>query len=440
MNARFGKQLNMITFLMLVAMGTCLTPMVKADDTTSVEQLRKQVDALAQEVRVLRSSQNENWLNEKRADEVKSLVKAVLNDADTRASLLENSLTAGYNNGFFLASEDGNFKLRMMGMIEFRYAAQLRKHSSGDDGIQGFEIPAVRFGFKGHIIDPSWQFFIWNGQGYSKDINALNAMITKVINSNWSVTVGTTKVPLLREYLVSETQISFHDRTPLANVFSEGYTEGIWINYKKDWLKTVLCISDGGSMYVSSTSDGDAEGVALTLRGEALITGNWKQAGDIEAWLGEDPFLLVGGAVHYEKGEYGTTTDEASQLSWTIDANLKYKGFSLMGAFMGKHIDETTTNYDKFGALIQGGLFLTKDLELIARYAWGDSDVDNEDDLSIVSVGLSKFFKGHALRMTGELGYALNPISDSWDYAGWQLDAAGEKGQIMARAELHLLF
>lgn len=438
MNARFGKLFSLMTMLVMVAV---MAPLAKADDAATMDQLRKQVDALAQEVQLLRSSQNQNWLNEKRTAEVKQLVKEVLNDADTRASLLENSVTAGYNNGFFMASEDGNFKLRVMGMIEFRYAVQLRDNSSGDDGIQGFEIPAVRFGFKGHIIDPSWQFFIWDGQGSSSStITALNAMITKVFNPNWSVTVGTTKVPLLREYLVSETLISFPDRTPLSNVFSEGYTEGIWINYKKDWLKAVLCISDGGSMYVASTSDVEAEGVALTLRGEALIKGDWKQAGDIEAWLGENPFLLVGAAVHYEKGEYGTTTNEARQLSWTVDANLKYKGFSLMGAVMGKHIDETTKNYDKYGALVQGGLFLTQDLELIARYAWGDSDVDGEDDLSIVSVGLSKFFKGHSLRLTGELGYALNPVSSSWSYAGWQTDTAGNDGQIMARAELHMLF
>ncbi len=437
MNARFGKLLTMI---MLITMGTCLTPLAKAENEMTMQQLRQQLDALAQEVSVLRSSQNKTWLDEKRTAEVKSLVKEVLNDADTRASMLENNLTAGYNNGFFLASEDGNFKVRVMGMIEFRYGVQLRKNSGDDNGQHGFEIPAVRYGFKGHIIDPSWQFFIWNGHGTTGGYTPLNAMITKVFNSNWSATVGTQKVPFLREYLVSETKITFPDRTPLANVFSEGYTEGIWINYKKDWLKAALALGDGGSRYVNANSISDAEGLSVSGRAEVLLAGNWKQAGDIEAWLGEDPFLLVGGAVHFEQGEYGDTSDEAQQLSWTVDANLKYKGFSLMGALMGKQLSETTTDTNQMGALVQGGLFLTNDFQVIARYAWGDLDSATEEDLQIVSVGFNKFFKGHALKFTGEVGYSMNPITSGWAKAGWQTDGAGEDGQIMARAELHLLF
>lgn len=439
MNARFRKLFGLSAmFLVLV---TVLAPMAKAEDSVTMEQLRKQLDALSQEVRVLRSNQGENWLNEKRTQEVKALVKEVLADADTRASLLENSLTAGYNKGFFMASEDGNFKLRVLGMIEWRYAMALRSNSGGDDGEHGFETASTRFGFVGNIVDPSWQFKIWTGHSSSGSYSPFDATITKVLNPNWSVTFGTSKVPFLREYLVSETVITFPDRTPLANVFGGGYTDGIWINYKKDNLRAVLSLNDGMSTsYTAHTVDSDAEGLAMTGRVEMLLAGDWKQSGDIEAWVNENPFLMIGGAVHYQQGEYGTTTDEAQQLSWTIDGNLKFKGFSLAAAVMGKHISNTLIEKDQYGALLQGGLFLTPDVELIARYAWGDSDVNSEEDLSIVSVGLSKFFKGQSLKLTGELGYALNPVASSWTFAGWQTDAAGESGQIMARAELHLLF
>jgi hypothetical protein len=443
MHARLQTLLTFPVMMLLLLLGTIAAPLAHAGETVTMEQLRQQLDALSTEVHTLRAAQNQTWLNEQRTAEVKALVKEVLADADTRASLLENSMTAGYNNGFFLASEDGNFKVRVMGMLEFRYALELRNNSGADDGEHGFEIPATRFGFKGHIIDPSWQFFIWTGQNVSGGYAALDATITKVLNSNWSIKVGTTKVPFLREYLVSETAITFPDRTPLASVFSGGYTEGIWINYQKDNFRGVLSLNDGmGNLYTPYTSSSDAEGLAISGRGELLLAGNWKQAGDIEAWVSEDPFLMVGGAVHYQKGENSldASIDEARQLSWTIDANLKYKGFSLATAFMAKHISDTAVEKDQLGLLIQGGLFLTPDLELIARYAWGDSDTANEEDLQIVSVGLSKFFKGHALKLTGELGYALNAVEATWANSGWRKDATGEDGQIMARAELHLLF
>ncbi len=440
MNARSIKGFKFTNLLWMLAICFVAAPMAKADDAVTMQQLRQQLDALTREVQVLRNDQNKNWLDEKRTEEVKALVKEVLNDADTRASLLENGVTAGWNNGFFMASEDGSFKLRVMGMIEFRYGVQLRSESGGDNGQHGFEIPAVRYGFKGHMIDPSWQFFIWNGHGTTGSYTALNAMITKVFNPTWSVTVGTQKVPFWREYLISETAIAFPDRTPLANIFSEGYTEGLWINYKKDWLKAVLCLSDGGSRYVSANAISDAEGMAVSLRAEAVVVGDWKQAKDSEAWLGNDPFVMLGGAVHFEQGEYGDSTDEAQQLSWTVDATLKYKGFSIMGAFVAKHISETTVDTDQYGALVQGGLFVAQDLQLIARYGWGDLDSASEEDLQIASIGFNKFFRGHALKFTGELGYSFNPITSGWSVAGWQTDGAGQDGQIMARAELHLLF
>ena len=51
----------------------------------------------------------DNWMTEERAEEVRSLVRDVLADADTRASLLQSGMTAGYDDGFMIGSTDGNF-------------------------------------------------------------------------------------------------------------------------------------------------------------------------------------------------------------------------------------------------------------------------------------------------------------------------------------------
>lgn len=440
MNAIIRQTIKFFTAIALIAMPTLWAQPVHAEGSMTMEQLKQQLDALSSEVTELRSAAGETWLNEKRTEEVRALVKEVLADADTRASLLENAMTAGYNNGFFLASEDGNFKLRVLGMIEFLYDTSIRNDSSGDDGEHGFEIPAVRFGFKGHIIDPSWKFFIWTGQGSSGSYLPLDTIITKQFNSNWSATVGTTKVPLVREYLVSETRITFPDRTPLSNVFAGSYTEGIWINYKNDNFKGVLSLNDGLNQRYTSSTESETEGMGVTARGELILAGNWKQAGDIEAWLGEDPFAMIGGAAHFEQGEYGDTTDEAEIFSWTVDANVKFNGISIAAAFLGKHTSDTAVEIDQFGFLLQGGVFVTQDFQLIGRYAWGDSDTTGEKDMQIASIGFNKFFKGHALKFTGELGYAFNPIASTWAKAGWQEDAPDQDGQILARAELHLLF
>lgn len=88
--------------------GALLTPsLALASESPSgdVEELRAEVSRLRAEVSQVRAQNGETWLNERRAEEVKALVKEVLSDADTRASLLDNNLTAGHNGrNFFLAS------------------------------------------------------------------------------------------------------------------------------------------------------------------------------------------------------------------------------------------------------------------------------------------------------------------------------------------------
>jgi hypothetical protein len=88
----------------------------QASDQTT-ESLRNEIASLRAEIATLR--QDDNWLNEQRADEIRGLVQDVLADADTRSSLMANGLTAGYDNGFMLGSEDGNFKLKINGRCRF---------------------------------------------------------------------------------------------------------------------------------------------------------------------------------------------------------------------------------------------------------------------------------------------------------------------------------
>ena len=57
--------------------------------------LQSQLATLKARLAELEAKQNGTWLNERRAQEVKSLVREVLSDADTRASLLSDGLTAG---------------------------------------------------------------------------------------------------------------------------------------------------------------------------------------------------------------------------------------------------------------------------------------------------------------------------------------------------------
>lgn len=431
------------TLLSLVVFLSCLIPchtVLATEPQPTIEALFQQINELKAEVRELRAAQDQSWLNERRVEEVRSLVKEVLADADTRASLLENSLTAGYNNGFFMASEDGNFKLRVLGMIEFRYVYAGRQNSGQDDGESGFDMCRTRFGFKGHVFDPKTEFFIWTGHGSTCAYLPLDIWIKRDLGHGFAVQAGVFKVQFFKEWLISETSLQMVERSPLTVVFGGSYTEGVNLFYSKDNLKAVVSINDGLDKRASAFTDEEAEVMAVTSRVDYLLTGSWKQTADAESWVDEPTMIVVGGAIHHQVGEYGTTTDEARTLQWTVDVQAEFGGWNILAAVVGNQIDQTSVTKHQLGVLVQAGVFLKPDFEITGSYVWGDSDVAGESEMQIVSIGFNKFFNKHALKISGDLGYALNPVSTTFAKQGWQVDAADEDGQLLTRIQVQLLF
>ena len=112
-----------------------------ADSTTSIDslraelnELRSQNDALAARV----DAQDSEWLNEERAGEVRSLVQDVLADSQSRTSLQDSGMMAGYKagKGFYLSNQDGSFSLMMSGQLQTRWVMNNNSVSSSRPATQ----------------------------------------------------------------------------------------------------------------------------------------------------------------------------------------------------------------------------------------------------------------------------------------------------------------
>lgn len=102
-----------LTAVAFAAAGLGLFAPAHADKITDMQS---QIDALRAELRQVKADQGDNWLNDRRAEEVKSLIKEVLSDADTRASLLNDGAVAGFDGkNFFIASADGAYEMDFSG-------------------------------------------------------------------------------------------------------------------------------------------------------------------------------------------------------------------------------------------------------------------------------------------------------------------------------------
>ena len=152
----------------------------------------------------------------------------------------------------------------------------------------------------------------------------------------------------------------------------------------------------------------------------------------------------MGAAFNLEQDESGTDAGpQQRRLVWTLDASLQFGGANLFVAFTAQHMTaDGIADLDHYGFIIQGGGFICENWELFARYEWGDLDNVGASDLSILTIGLNRYFHGHTLKWTTDVGIGLNEVTSDWVQinSGWQADAPGEDGQIVIRTQLQLLF
>jgi Phosphate-selective porin O and P len=436
-----------------IVVAAALIPTVSAaiDGGGDVDQLRAEVAQLRGQIALLQASDGEQWLTEQRASEIRGLVQDVLADADTRASLQGSGMTAGWDKGFFLASADGNFKLKLSGYAQIRYIQNHQDDGPGDDSRGGFENTRTKVIVSGNVVNPNWLYKIEGNYSRSGGAFGLqDAWIAHKCSDEFTVKVGQYKLPFLKEELVSDTDLLTVERSLVNSEFTLGRAQAISVDWKNDWLHLTGAFSDGTQTtggFNTAWSTRDTE-YAFSARGEIKFVGDWSQYSDQSSWRGEEFAAFLGAAAHYQDGEYGTADDELELFDWTVDATVEFGGGNLMGYIVGRSAESTTVDIDQVAFVVQGGIFLTDDWELFGRFEWGDDDLGGED-LSVITVGVTKFFSKHQMKWTTDVGFGLEEVSSTWgsgfvgsggDGAGWRTDSTGDDGQFVIRSQLQMTY
>lgn len=426
---------------------------------TMIEELNHRVGDLEIEINNMRQSQSDDWLTAQRADEIRSLVHDVIADADLRANLSQNGMTAGWDKGFFLSSADGNFMLKLSGQIQSRYVYNNQDNSPDDDDRAGFEMRRTKLNFKGNVIDPSIIYAIQlsassNGGGLS----VTTASIAKDFGNGWILRGGQFKPPFLREELISSSRQLAADRSLVNEVFNQDRAQGVELAYSNEHFKAAFMFHDGFNSDNTQALDELTE-FAFTARAEHLVAGNWGQFNDFTSFNGEEFALLIGAAIHVEADEYGTgdgvfvdadadgiddtlNDGEVQTTAFTLDASAKFGGANAFAAFIYRNLDSRSSDIDQYAFVVQGGVFVTDDWEAFARYEWSDFDTAGTSDLSVITIGVNRYFSSHSLKWTTDIGFGINEVSSAFssDGTGWRTDTAGEDSQMVIRSQMQLLF
>ncbi len=427
----------------------------------------EQFKAMQAELAQLRADSDANWLNERRVEQVKDIVREVLADADTRASLLESGMTAGHNGKhFFLASEDGRFLLNIGGQIQFRYIMNQRKgvsRNGHDNGESGFTLRRTKLKFKGHINSPKIGYAIGIQTDRTNETIYLDhAYVKYKLRDDLVLWAGERKSPFLREELTSSSRQLTVERSQMNEIFTLGRTQGVGAVWTaNENLIAHVAITDGSrsgepSSKAKKDFDDDTTDFAITGRVDLRLLGDWKQKKEFTTWSGKDASLFIGAAAHYEVGETGDdqgSTANDSLFTWTVDGSATCEqGGTLYAAVVGQHLNAASpiaANMDNYGFLVQGSYHVITDkLEPFARYELISMDGVAAEDVSLVTLGANWYLNKHASKFTVDVVWALDPLtsanlgghSPSSGLGLMKYDDAGEGDQIALRAQFQLLF
>ena len=451
---------------------------VFADDGAedgAMAAMRQEMAALRNEVAQMRAAKGESWLNERRAEEVKALVREVLSDAETRASLLDSSMTAGHNGKhFYLASADGNYLMEIDGQFMFRHIWNDRGGIDGtagnkvDGNAEGFQLRRTKLGFSGHAIDPKLTYKIKFEFSRATGAAALEeGWIAYEVADGLKLKAGLFYPQFTREEMVSSSKQQAVERSITNDLFTIDYTQGVALEYAGALggipVQAAVTIHDG-SNEVTKDFNADAVDFAIAARIQAALLGKMKQFDDFATWSGDSPGLLVGGGFDYEMGEHAYAALAAGQntdtFKWTVDASLEMPGLAqanLFVALYGAHTNNysTTTplgDQDMMGLVVQGGLFVIPDkMDVFGRYEYMDLDNQNPamhrpDTISMVTVGTNYYIKKHDLKATLDVICVLDrldnraPNAAIGNQTGSGILSNSAAGQVALRAQMQLLF
>jgi hypothetical protein len=408
-----------------------------ADQTNYASEI---ADLKAQ-IASMKASQGDAWLTEQRAAEIRGIVTDVLADAETRSSLQGSGAGAGYDGGFFMSSADGNYSMKVNVLQQIRWSFNDNDSSVGGAEQQsfGFENKRTRLTFSGNMVDSSWSYKVAYYFGASNDVegyagangNLADAWVSKDFGNGFAMYVGQFRLPFGAEYGLDAGNLQFTDYSVAASLLGPGSGQGIMFGYSADMFRVsgayVNSLGQVNQAWTAGSPDSDW---AFAARAEFKLAGNWANFNDAQSWKGEEFSAVIGGGMSIQRDDTTATTP----WSGTIDATIGFGGANLAGAFFYSDDDAGSETQ---GFTVSGGVFVSDDIELVARFE--NLEVDNGPELNTLTGGANWYFAKNTAKLGVEVGYAFDAIfTSAAQFANWTQST--DDGQWVLRGQMSFSF
>ena len=353
-----------------------------------------------------------------------------------------------FGNGFYnVIAADSSYSMKLAARMQSLYIADWDVNDA--DGIHNensqFLIRRARLKFGGFVFNPKIKYKIELGLS-NKDLgkvddrnnNAPKMILDAVVKwnfyNNFTLWAGQTKLPGNRERVISSANLQLVDRSLLNKHFNIDRDMGVQLRHhftlgKNFIVQESLAISQGEGRNVVQENLG---GYQWTSRIEILPFGKFKGAYTGAALKREEsPKLAIGATYDYNnavknKSNLGSymLIDEGIGYFQTdintifVDAMFKYQGFSLMAEFANrdsKNPIAINSDNSESGDVVQvgnglnlmSGYLFNNDIEITGRYTSIalDKTITGKDLETQYTLGLSKYFKGHKLKVQTDVSY-----------------------------------
>jgi hypothetical protein len=377
--------------------------------------------------------------------------------------------SAGRERGRFFIDDGDGGRLSITGNFQFRYNATLRNApdapagaSPGDepkDFTHGFSNRRIRLSAMGNVdADTSFRLDLELADGEAVLADAWTGF---KINDRWTVRAGQVKLPFLREEIMAHTRQLATERSLINSAFTMDLAPAVVAEYSGESWRGSAALSDGigsANTYYDNRREAD---IAFSGRVEALLEGTWAQTDQFTAWPGEGPSSALGFAVHAQSGgETGAdapsgATNDRDFVALTADVSKNGSGWNTYAALVGRSIEDGVgvtggdgRTHQDFGVLLQGGVFVSEQVEIFARYGLliPDSDRAADDMFTEVVVGVNTYIapKSHAAKVTAEIVWFPSDVSGSSsvvrESARNAVLATDEANEVSLRVQLQTMF
>lgn len=383
-------------------------------------------------------------------------------------SVSQETNAPAFGKGLFnLVGKDSSWTMKIGARMQFLTIAEWSENQAGNlsDPASSFIIRRSRLKLDGYALDPRLEYKIELGLS-NRDMSGasvftrnsprfiMDAVVKWNFHGNFVLWAGQTKLPGNIERVISSGDLQLVDRSLLNSRFNIDRDIGFQLRHHhylsdKFLLREIVAFSQGEGRNVT---EGNLGGHQYTARLEVLPFGAFAKKGD---YTGADlvresaPKLFLAATYDYNDDAVRTRSNLGSYMftetgfyetpiaTVFVDAMFKYRGFSFMGEYASRSADDPVARNDD-GSLtgdivevgkainLQSGYLLKGNWELAGRFTHLNLDeVTGRGDQTQYTVGLSKYFVGHKLKVQTDFSY---------------LDFIGNSNELMWRLQMDLHF